>query len=146
MDQKYYSLVNSGSFANLVALSALTSDKLEYRRLKVGNEVITVAAGFPTTVNPIVQNNLVPVFVDVELGTYNIKVSELEKALLDKTKAIMLAHTLGNQFNLKAVTEFVEEHDLYLIEDCCDAVGTTYDGKIIVTFGGFAIVSFYPTH
>jgi len=146
MDQKYCSLVNSGSSANLVALSALTSDKLEDRKLKAGDEVITVAAGFPTTVNPIVQNNLVPVFVDVELGTYNIKVSELEKALSEKTKAIMLAHTLGNPFNLKAVTEFAEEHDLYLIEDCCDAVGTTYDGQMVGTFGDFATVSFYPAH
>ena len=146
MDQRYCSLVNSGSSANLVALSALTSDKLEDRKLKAGDEVITVAAGFPTTVNPIVQNNLVPVFVDVELGTYNIKVSELEKALSDKTKAIMLAHTLGNPFNLEAVTEFAEEHDLYLIEDCCDAVGTTYDGQMVGTFGDFATVSFYPAH
>jgi CDP-6-deoxy-D-xylo-4-hexulose-3-dehydrase len=146
MDQKYCSLVNSGSSANLVALSALTSDKLEDRKLKARDEVITVAASFPTTVNPIVQNNLVPVFVDVELGTYNIKVSELEKALSDKTKAIMLAHTLGNPFNLKAVTEFAEEHDLYLIEDCCDAVGTTYDGEMVGTFGDFATVSFYPAH
>jgi CDP-6-deoxy-D-xylo-4-hexulose-3-dehydrase len=146
MDQKYCSLVNSGSSANLVALSALTSDKLEDRKLKARDEVITVAASFPTTVNPIVQNNLVPVFVDVELGTYNIKVSELEKALSDKTKAIMLAHTLGNPFNLKAVTEFGEEHDLYLIEDCCDAVGTTYDGELVGTFGDFATVSFYPAH
>jgi len=146
MEQKYCSLVNSGSSANLVALSALTSDKLEERKLKAGDEVITVAAGFPTTVNPIVQNNLVPVFVDVELGTYNIKVSELEKALSDKTKAIMLAHTLGNPFNLDAVTEFAEEHDLYLIEDCCDAVGTTYDGEMVGTFGDFATVSFYPAH
>jgi CDP-6-deoxy-D-xylo-4-hexulose-3-dehydrase len=146
MNQRYCSLVNSGSSANLVALSALTSDKLEDRKLKAGDEVITVAAGFPTTVNPIVQNNLVPVFVDVELGTYNIKVSELEKALSDKTKAIMLAHTLGNPFNLEAVTEFAEEHDLYLIEDCCDAVGTTYDGQMVGTFGDFATVSFYPAH
>ena len=146
MDQRYCSLVNSGSSANLVALSALTSDKLEERKLKAGDEVITVAAGFPTTVNPIVQNKLVPVFVDVELGTYNIKVSELEKALSDKTKAIMLAHTLGNPFNLKAVTEFAEEHNLYLIEDCCDAVGTTYDGKMVGNFGDFATVSFYPAH
>jgi len=146
MDQRYCSLVNSGSSANLVALSALTSDKLDDRKLKAGDEVITVAAGFPTTVNPIVQNKLVPVFVDVELGTYNIKVSELEKALSDKTKAIMLAHTLGNPFNLKAVTEFAEEHDLYLIEDCCDAVGTTYDDEMVGTFGDFATVSFYPAH
>jgi len=146
MNQRYCSLVNSGSSANLVALSALTSDKLDDRKLKAGDEVITVAAGFPTTVNPIVQNKLVPVFVDVELGTYNIKVSELEKALSDKTKAIMLAHTLGNPFNLEAVTEFAEEHDLYLIEDCCDAVGTTYNGEMVGTFGDFATVSFYPAH
>lgn len=146
MEQKYCSLVNSGSSANLVALSALTSDKLKDRKLKAGDEVITVAAGFPTTVNPIVQKNLVPVFVDVEIGTYNIKVSELEKALSEKTKAIMLAHTLGNPFNLKAVTEFAEKHDLYLIEDCCDAVGTTYDGEMVGTFGDFATVSFYPAH
>lgn len=146
MDQQYCSLVNSGSSANLIALSALTSDKLEDRKLEAGDEVITVAAGFPTTVNPIVQNKLVPVFVDVELGTYNIKVSELEKALSDKTKAIMLAHTLGNPFNLEAVTEFAEKHDLYLIEDCCDAVGTTYNSQMVGTFGDFATVSFYPAH
>src|SRR5271154_3049744 len=117
------SLVNSGSSANLVALSCLTSPKLGDRRLKPGDEVITVAAGFPTTVNPIIQNNLVPVFVDVDIPTYNIDPSQLEPALSPRTRAVMIAHTLGNPFNLDAVGEFVKKHDLFLVEDCCDAVG-----------------------
>jgi len=146
MDVEHCILVNSGSSANLVALATLTSSQLGDRRLKRGDEVITVAAGFPTTVNPIIQNGLVPVFVDVELGTYNIKVSELEKAYSPKTKAIMIAHTLGNPFNLKEVKAFAEAHDLYLIEDCCDAVGSKYDGKQVGTFGDLATVSFYPAH
>ena len=139
-------LVNSGSSANLVALTALTSPKLGDRRLRPGDEVITVAAGFPTTVNPIVQNNLVPVFVDVHIPTYNIDVSQLEPALSDRTRAIMVAHTLGNPFDLGAVTDFVRKHDLWLIEDCCDAVGSTYCGKAVGTFGDFATASFYPAH
>jgi CDP-6-deoxy-D-xylo-4-hexulose-3-dehydrase len=116
------------------------------RQLKPGDEVITVATGFPTTVNPIFQNNLVPVFVDVEISTYNIDVTQLEAALSDKTCAVMLAHTLGNPFNLEAVTAFCKEHNLWLIEDCCDAVGATYNGQPVGRFGDVATVSFYPAH
>ena len=116
-------LVNSGSSANLLALTCLTSPLLKERQLKPGDEVITVATGFPTTVNPIFQNNLVPVFVDVDIPTYNIDVTQLEAALSEKTRAVMIAHTLGNPFNLEAVTAFCKQHDLWLIEDCCDAVG-----------------------
>lgn len=146
MEQKYCLLVNSGSSANLVAFATLTSPKLGDKALKPGDEVITVAAGFPTTVNPIIQYGITPVFVDIELETYNIKVSELEKALSDKTKAVMIAHTLGNPFDLGAVTEFCKKHDLFLVEDCCDAVGSTYNGKMVGTFGDVATVSFYPAH
>lgn len=140
------SLVNSGSSANLVALSALTSPKLGDRRLKPGDEVITVAAGFPTTVNPILQNRLVPVFVDVTLPTYEIDVTLLEAARSEKTRAVMIAHTLGNVFDLEAVTAFCKEHDLWLVEDCCDALGSTYKGQMVGTFGDIATVSFYPAH
>jgi len=140
------SLVNSGSSANLVAVSALTSPKLGERRLKPGDEVITVAAGFPTTVNPIIQNRLVPVFVDVMLPTYEIDPSQLEAARSEKTKAIVIAHTLGNVFDLDAVTEFARKHNLWLIEDCCDALGSTYRGRKVGTFGDIATVSFYPAH
>jgi CDP-6-deoxy-D-xylo-4-hexulose-3-dehydrase len=140
------SLVNSGSSANLVALSALTSPKLGDRQLTPGDEVITVAAGFPTTVNPIFQNRLVPVFVDVELPTYEIDVTQLEAALSQRTRAVMIAHTLGNVFNLDAVTAFCKQHNLWLIEDCCDALGSTYQGKHVGTFGDIATVSFYPAH
>src|SRR3954469_18143765 len=122
-------LVNSGSSANLVALSCLTSPKLGDERLRPGDELITVAAGFPTTVNPIIQNGLVPVFVDVHVPTYNIDVAQLEAARSDRTRAVMVAHTLGNPFDLAAVTAFCEEHDLWLVEDCCDAVGSTYRGR-----------------
>ena len=115
--------MNSGSSANLLAISALTSDKLGDRQLKPGDEVLTVAAGFPTTVNPIYQNQLQPVFVDVELPTYNVNVEQLKAAVTPKTKAIMIAHTLGNPFNLDAVTAIAKEHNLWLIEDCCDAIG-----------------------
>jgi CDP-6-deoxy-D-xylo-4-hexulose-3-dehydrase len=139
-------LVNSGSSANLVALSCLTSRKLGKRRLQPGDEVITVASSFPTTVNPIVQNGLVPVFVDVDIPTYNIDVQMLEQALSERTRAIMVAHTLGNPFDLDAVTAFAREHDLWLIEDCCDALGSTYRGKMVGTFGDLASVSFYPAH
>jgi CDP-6-deoxy-D-xylo-4-hexulose-3-dehydrase len=139
-------LVNSGSSANLVALSALTSPKLGDDRLQPGDEVITLASGFPTTVNPIVQNRLVPVFTDVSLPTYNVDVTQLEAALSPRTGAVMLAHTLGNPFDLKAVTDFVRRHDLWLIEDCCDAVGSTYRGRKVGTFGDLATVSFYPAH
>jgi CDP-6-deoxy-D-xylo-4-hexulose-3-dehydrase len=140
------SLVNSGSSANLLALTALTSPKLGERRLKPGDEVITVAAGFPTTVNPIIQNRLVPVFVDVTVPTYEIDVSQLEAARSEKTRAIMLAHTLGNVFDLDAVTAFAKKHDLWLIEDCCDALGSTWKGQHVGTFGDIATVSFYPAH
>lgn len=146
MDVGHCLLVNSGSSANLVAFTTLTSPKLGEKRLIKGDEVITVAAGFPTTINPIIQNGLVPVFVDVELSTYNIKVEDLEKALSDKTKAIMIAHTLGNPFDLDAVMEFANTHDLFVVEDCCDAVGSTYNGKKVGTFGHLATVSFYPAH
>ena len=139
-------LVNSGSSANLLALSCLTSPRLGERRLRPGDEVITVAAGFPTTVNPIIQNGLIPVFVDVHIPTYNIDVTQLDAALSDRTRAIMIAHTLGNPFDLGAVRAFAKQHDLWLIEDCCDAVGATYDGRSVGTFGDLATVSFYPAH
>ncbi|HYK37951.1 lipopolysaccharide biosynthesis protein RfbH [Alloacidobacterium sp.] len=140
------SLVNSGSSANLVALSALTSPKLGERRLMPGDEVITVAAGFPTTVNPIIQNRLIPVFVDVTVPGYEIDVTQLEAARSEKTKAVMIAHTLGNVFDLDAVTAFVKKHNLWLIEDCCDALGSTWKGRHVGTFGDIATVSFYPAH
>jgi len=139
-------LVNSGSSANLVAVSALTSSTLGARQLKPGDEVITVAAGFPTTVNPILQNRLIPVFVDVELGSYNVDAAQLEKARSPRTKAIILAHTLGNPFSVAAVVEFAHQHDLWLIEDCCDALGSTYAGRQVGTFGDIATFSFYPAH
>jgi len=139
-------LVNSGSSANLLALSCLTSPKLGERALRPGDEVITVATGFPTTVNPIIQNQLVPVFVDVHIPTYNIDVSQLDAALSERTRAIMIAHTLGNPFDLDAVVSFAKLHDLWLIEDCCDAVGATYNGRMLGTFGDLATVSFYPAH
>lgn len=143
---KHAILVNSGSSANLLALACLTSQELGKRRLCPGDEVITVAAAFPTTVNPILQNQLVPVFVDVTSPTYNVDVSQLEAALSERTKAIILAHTLGNPFDLEAVTAFAKKHNLWLIEDCCDAVGATYNGKPVGTFGDLATVSFYPAH
>ena len=146
MGRRHALLVNSGSSANLLALAALTSPQLGERRLRPGDEVITVAAGFPTTVNPILQNGLVPVFVDVTIPTYNADVRQLEGALSPKTKALMLAHTLGNPFDLAAVTAFAKAHGLWLIEDCCDAVGSTYQGRSVGTFGDLATVSFYPAH
>jgi CDP-6-deoxy-D-xylo-4-hexulose-3-dehydrase len=139
-------LVNSGSSANLLAVSVLTSPALAERRLMPGDEVITVAAGFPTTVNPIVQNRLVPVFVDVELGTYNVDVSLLERALSLRTKAVIFAHTLGNPFSVAAVCEFARKHNLWLIEDCCDALGSCFAGRRVGTFGDLASFSFYPAH
>ncbi len=139
-------LVNSGSSANLLAVSALKSPKLGTRRLLSGDEVITVAAGFPTTVNPIVQNGLVPVFVDVTVPTYNVDIRLLESARSERTRAMIFAHTLGNPFDAAAVAEFARKHDLWLIEDCCDAVGATFDGKKAGTFGDIATVSFYPAH
>ncbi len=140
------SLVNSGSSANLIALSVLTSPKLGERRLRPGDEVITVAAGFPTTVNPIFQNRLVPVFVDITVPTYEIDSTQLEAARSPKTRAIMIAHTLGNAFDLDAVVAFAKKYDLWLIEDCCDALGTTYKGRMVGTFGDLATISFYPAH
>ena len=139
-------LVNSGSSANLLAISCLTSPQLGDRRLRPGDEVITVATGLPTTVNPIVQNGLVPVFLDVTVPTYNVDVAQLEDAYSERTRAVMLAHTLGNPFDLEAVMEFVQRHDLWLVEDCCDAVGATYRGQHVGTFGDSATFSFYPAH
>ena len=143
---KHLMTVNSGSSANLVAFSALTSPKLGDRAIKKGDEVIGVAAGFPTTVNPILQFGAVPVFVDVELGTYNIDASKIEAAITSKTKAIMLAHTLGNPYNLDVITALCKKHKLWLVEDCCDALGTTYKGKLVGTFGDIGTLSFYPAH
>jgi len=137
---------NSGSSANLLALSALKSDELGNKSLHDGDEVITVAAGFPTTVNPIIQNNLIPVFVDVNLGSYAIDETKIENAISDKTKAIMLAHTLGNPFNLNRIKELCEKYDLWLIEDCCDALGSLYDNKHVGTFGDIGTLSFFPAH
>nr|AIW62987.1 NDP-hexose 3,4-dehydratase [uncultured bacterium BAC-AB1442/1414/561] len=139
-------LVNSGSSANLLALSALTSPKLEDLRLRPGDEVITTAAGFPTTINPIVQNGLKPVFVDIELGTYNAPVELVERAIGPRTRAIMLAHALGNPFAAAEMAELASARDLFLIEDNCDAVGSTYRGRLTGTFGDLATVSFYPAH
>jgi CDP-6-deoxy-D-xylo-4-hexulose-3-dehydrase len=139
-------LANSGSSANLLAVSALTSPRLGDRRLVAGDEVITVAAGFPTTLNPILQNGLVPVFVDVTIPTYNVDVAQLEAALSPRTRAVVLAHTLGNPFDLAAVTEFTRKHALFLVEDCCDAVGSTYRGRKLGSFGDLATTSFYPAH
>lgn len=139
-------LVNSGSSANLVTLSALTSPKLSDRQLKPGDEVITAATGFPTTVNPIIQNQLVPVFIDTHIPTYNGDVSQLEAGRSDRTRAVMMAHTLGNPFDLDAVVEFCRHYKLWLIEDCCDALGSTYRGKLCGTYGDLATVSFYPAH
>lgn len=138
--------VNSGSSANLLALSALTSPKLGTRALKPGDEVLTVAMGFPTTVNPILQNGLRPVVVDVDLGTYDAKADMLREAVGPQTRAIMLAHTLGNPFNLEVVQDLCREHDLWLIEDSCDALGSTYGGRRTGSFGDTATVSFYPAH
>jgi len=146
LGRKYCTLVNSGSSANLIAISALTSYKLGERRLKPGDEVITVAAGFPTTITPIIQNGLIPVFVDVDLGTYNVNVKQLENAISEKTKAIFLAHTLGNPFDVDKVLEVKRKYNLWLIEDNCDALGSKYKGKFTGTFGDVSTVSFYPAH
>ena len=159
---EYATLTNSGSSANLLALTALTSPLLGERRLKPGDEVITVAAGFPTTVNPIILNNLIPVFVDVNIPTYNAKVEQIEQAITPKTKAIFIAHTLGNPFNLNDVLRIIQKHNLFLIEDCCDALGSKYrcleDRKIrsitnsqpsnsfVGSFGHLSTFSFYPAH
>ena len=139
-------MVNSGSSANLLALSSLTSIRLGDRALKPGDEIITVAAGFPTTVTPILQNNLVPVYVDVELGTYVANTKSIVTAVSDRTKAIMMAHTLGNPFELDKIAKFAEENDLWLIEDSCDALGGTFNGNPIGSFGDLSTLSFYPAH
>jgi len=143
---EYALLVNSGSSANLLALTALTSSLLEEKRLKPGDEVITVAAGFPTTVNPIIQNGLVPVFVDVDIPTYNIDVDQIEEAIGPKTKALFIAHTLGNPFDVNEVLRVAQKYNLWFIEDCCDALGSTYRGKNTGSFGSLATFSFYPAH
>ena len=139
-------LVNSGSSANLVAFYALTSPKLKDRAIKPGDEIITVAAGFPTTINPMIQFGCIPVFVDVDIPTYNINVKDIEKAISPKTKAIMLAHALGNPFNLREVMAIAKKYNLWVIEDDCDSLGATYEGKKTGTFGDLATLSFYPAH
>ena len=136
----------SGSAANLLAFTSLTSSRLGSRRIAPGSEVITVAAGFPTTVAPIVQNRCIPVFIDVDLETHNVDTRLLEQALSDKTKAVMIAHSLGNPFDVETVASFCKEHDLYLIEDCCDAFGAKFNGRNVGTFGVLATLSFYPAH
>lgn len=143
---KHLITVNSGSSANLVAFSTLTSPKLGNRAIKKGDEVIGVAAGFPTTVNPIVQFGAVPVFVDVDLSTHNVNADLIEAAITPKTKAIMLAHTLGNPFNLAKVKALCDKYNLWLVEDCCDALGAKFDGKMVGTWGDIATLSFYPAH
>ena len=146
MGMKHALLCNSGSSANLLAVTALTSPRLKKRALKEGDEVITVAAGFPTTVNPILQNRLVPVFVDVQLGTYDATMESIEAAIGPKTKAIVMAHTLGNPFNLDGVMNIAKEHNLFVVEDTCDAVGATYNNKPVGSFGDISTASFYPAH
>lgn len=146
LDVPYVLTTTSGSSANLLALTALTSPKLGERQLKPGDEVITVAAGFPTTVNPTIQNGLVPVFVDVDIPTYQIKPEMIEAAVSEKTKAIMVAHTLGNTFDLTEARRVADKYNLWLIEDCCDALGSTYNGQMVGTIGDIATVSFYPAH
>lgn len=146
IDCEYATFVNSGSSANLLALTSLTSHLLGENRLKPGDEVITVAAGFPTTLNPILQNGLIPVFLDIEPGTYNIKVENLAEAITPKTRAIFIAHTLGNPFNLEQILKIVKAHNLWLVEDCCDALGSNYNNKKVGTFGHVATCSFYPAH
>jgi CDP-6-deoxy-D-xylo-4-hexulose-3-dehydrase len=143
---KHAITVNSGSSANLVAFSTLTSSKLGERAIQRGDEVIGVAAGFPTTVNPIIQFGAIPVFVDVDPLTHNIDVTKIEAAISSKTKAIMLAHSLGNPFNLEVISKLCKKHNLWLVEDCCDALGSTYQGRMVGTFGDIGTLSFYPAH
>ena len=143
---KHVLTTNSGSSANLLAFSALTSPQLGERAIKPGDEVISVAAGFPTTVNPILQYGAVPVFVDVHIPTYNIDPELIEAAISDKTKAIMLAHTLGNPYDLTKIVHIAKKYNLWLVEDCCDALGSTYDGKLVGSFGDIGTLSFYPAH
>jgi len=146
LDLKFCSLTNSGSSANLLALSSLTSSKLGDKKVRPGDEVITIACGFPTTLNPIIQNNLIPVFIDVELGSYNIKTDDIENAISEKTKVIFIPHTLGNPANLSKITKIVEKYKLWFIEDNCDALGSKYDNKYTGTFGHISTFSFYPAH
>lgn len=143
---KYCLLTNSGSSANLLALSSLTSPRLGEKRLKPGDEVITIACGFPTTLNPIIQNNLIPVFIDIDLGTYNIQAEKIEKAISKKTKAIFVVHTLGNPANLDKIMKVAQKYNLWLLEDNCDALGSKYKGKYTGTFGDISTCSFYPAH
>ena len=146
MGVRHSLLVNSGSSANLLAVSALTSPELGERRLRAGDEVITAACGFPTTVNPILQNGLVPVFLDAHIPTYNFDVTQLEAALSPRTRAVIAAHTLGNPYDLRVVSDFCKQHDLFLIEDNCDALGATFEGKLTGTWGDFGTLSFFPAH
>lgn len=146
LDVNYVLTTNSGSSANLLAFSALTSPQLGKRAVKPGDEVIAVAAGFPTTVNPVIQYGAVPVFVDIHIPTYNIDPDLIERAVSDKTRAIMLAHTLGNPYNLVEVKRVADKYGLWLIEDCCDALGSRYDGKLVGNFGDIGTISFYPAH
>jgi len=146
LKMKYCLLTNSGSSANLLAVSALTSSMLKNRQLKPGDEVITTACGFPTTINPILQNNLVPVFVDVKLGTYNIQVEKIEKAITRKTKAIFTAHTLGNPIDIDGISKIVKKYNLWWLEDNCDSLGSKYKGRYTGTFGDISTCSFYPPH
>jgi CDP-4-dehydro-6-deoxyglucose reductase, E1 len=143
---RYAMTVNSGSSADLVALASLTSPLLRHRALQPGHEVITAATGFPTTVNPSLLFGLVPVFVDIDIPTYNIDASQIEAAIGPRTRAIMIAHTLGNPFDLDTVMALAKKHNLYVVEDCCDALGSTYNGKLVGTFGDFGTLSFYPAH
>jgi CDP-6-deoxy-D-xylo-4-hexulose-3-dehydrase len=145
-DLEFAMLVNSGSSANLLALTSLTSPLLGEKRLRPGDEVIAVAAGFPTTLNPIIQNQMVPVFVDVELGTYNALIEQVSHGISSRTKAVFLAHTLGNPYDLEALISLVKKHNLFFIEDCCDALGSTFKGKKLGTFGHLSTYSFYPAH
>lgn len=146
LNVRYVSLVNSGSSANLVAFSALTTPALKGRAIKPGDEVITTATGFPTTVNPIILKGCIPVFVDVDLATRNAKIADIKKAITKKTRAIVLAHTLGNPFALSEIVKLARAHNLWVIEDCCDALGSTYNNKYVGTFGDVATFSFYPAH
>ena len=146
LEVKHLITVNSGSSANLIAFSCLTSPRLGDKAIQPGDEVIAVAAGFPTTVNPILQFGAIPVFVDVEIGTYNIAAEQIEAAISSRTKAIMLAHTLGNPFNLSVIQALCQKYDLWLLEDCCDALGSEYNGQKVGTFGDIGTLSFYPAH
>lgn len=143
---KFAIMTNSGSSANLLAISALTSNLFQSKKLLPGDEVITVAAGFPTTVNPIIQNGLIPVFVDVNVGTYNTTPHLVDQAITEKTRAIFIAHTLGNPYDIDEIKEIARAHNLWVIEDCCDAIGAEFDGRKVGTFGNIATASFYPAH